>query len=425
MSRFGPVEFVGDPSVEELKEADVKKDDLIYLATNYNIPFTSSTTKAHLKAMILAHLGEMGDRPHPITPSVNPQETLEIDKVKLEAIKFKLQFELAEREKVRIKFDQEERFRATERLEREREMEHDIQVLQLQQHTPVRQCTPVQGTVQFDIAKNIKLTPNFTLSDSEAFFRKFESTASHFKWPAEHWVWLIKPKLEFKRKVPYPIMVHITDKDETDLLKAAKVADVFSLIHHPGKREKRPPNVVRSDAGSPHNHGKPVGQSQTFERPSLLICRYCRKEGHVVRDCPDPRCRVAKGTTEVPVKPVAATAVASPITQDVFKPYRSTGKVSLGPGLQEHTVRIVRDTASAQSLINKFVLPNIERKQTGERIPLDIVIWCLMMLIWYQGLFPSISLPTEFPIESENRCRRKCTTSWIMVWPSLASCALK
>ncbi|KAG7156900.1 putative SCAN domain-containing protein-like 1 [Homarus americanus] len=55
---------------------------------------------------------------------------------------------------------------------------------------------------------------------------------------------------EFKRKIPYQIMLHLTDKEETDLLKAAKVADVFSRVHRHTSGEKKKPQNVQSSAGS-------------------------------------------------------------------------------------------------------------------------------------------------------------------------------
>ena len=171
------------------------------------------------------------------------------------------------------------------------------------------------------MAKNIKLVPAFTEYDPEDYFRLFEETAKHLDWPAEQWVWLLKPKLsgkaakvirhledindydtvkkaildafsiteegyrqrfrtlcksnyqtflefasdklrafkrwmksakvdnfedlinlivleEFKRKLPINIMLYIEDRQEKDLLKAASMADSYSLIHKsiPGKR---------------------------------------------------------------------------------------------------------------------------------------------------------------------------------------------
>lgn len=38
---------------------------------------------------------------------------------------------------------------------------------------------------------------------------------------------------EFKRTIPYSVMLHITEKNENNLLKAAQVADLFSLVHRP------------------------------------------------------------------------------------------------------------------------------------------------------------------------------------------------
>ena len=49
---------------------------------------------------------------------------------------------------------------------------------------------------------------------------------------------------EFKRKIPYSIMLQITDKDETELLTAAKLADVFSLIHHSVPSEEKNPSPL-------------------------------------------------------------------------------------------------------------------------------------------------------------------------------------
>ena len=47
---------------------------------------------------------------------------------------------------------------------------------------------------------------------------------------------------EFKRKLPQSIMLHIEDRQERDLIKAASIADTYHLIHkqsfrsNPGKR---------------------------------------------------------------------------------------------------------------------------------------------------------------------------------------------
>ena len=55
---FDQQEFVGNPSVEELKAAKVTKDQLKYIAANFNIQFTHETKKDHLMTLILTHLRE-------------------------------------------------------------------------------------------------------------------------------------------------------------------------------------------------------------------------------------------------------------------------------------------------------------------------------------------------------------------------------
>lgn len=46
---------------------------------------------------------------------------------------------------------------------------------------------------------------------------------------------------EFLRKVPNSVKLHIIDREETDLIKAAQLADVFTLIHRSPPRERKVP----------------------------------------------------------------------------------------------------------------------------------------------------------------------------------------
>ena len=192
------------------------------------------------------------------------------------------------------------------------EREYQLQLFQLQ-----NQGHATQTPNRLQLTKILPLLPQFSDYDPEAFFREFESSATHFQLPKEDWKWLVKPKLngkalsvldrvqdntdydvvkdailtayvvtteryqqnfrnmnkkttsqtylefaseklrtlknwlksasvttyddlvnlvvleEFKRKIPYSIMLHITNKDETNLPKAAKIADVFFFSTSP------------------------------------------------------------------------------------------------------------------------------------------------------------------------------------------------
>ena len=42
----------------------------------------------------------------------------------------------------------------------------------------------------FDLCRSLSLVPSFNELDAEDFFKQFERTVIHFKWPQEKWVWL-------------------------------------------------------------------------------------------------------------------------------------------------------------------------------------------------------------------------------------------
>ena len=159
-------------------------------------------------------------------------------------------------------------------------------------------------------------------------------------------------------------MLHITDKDETELLKAAKLADVFSLIHRslPSGEKTRPVLGGKSGASIIND----VNTVDSNSKPARF-CTFCKKVGHLIKNCPDPRCKVAKGTTFS--KPIASvnTPLAFPFT-DPFQPFRSQGTVALNMDSEAHPLQIMRDTASAQSIILKSALPGIEQQYTGETV---------------------------------------------------------
>lgn len=129
MADFDPVEFVSNPSVEELNTDSITRDGLKYIATTFRVPFTHSTTKAELKSNIEAYLRATDFTTHHCTSAPNLQTTLEIESVKLKTMQVKLQTELAERETRRLEIEQEERIQERQLQEAREQREHELQVL--------------------------------------------------------------------------------------------------------------------------------------------------------------------------------------------------------------------------------------------------------------------------------------------------------
>lgn len=189
--------------------------------------------KDQLKTLLLAFLGDT-DVSHSHTSVPDLQVALEIEKVKLQAMQLKLQHELAERESTKLKIQQRKQDREDREAERAREVrlqelhlqeareqrQHELQVLQLQQGNPT-----LGGTERFDVSKHLKLIPAFSEKKPEVFFREFETTATHFQWPKEHWVWLLKPKL-VDRALEVCDGIH----DNTDYEEVKKaILDAYSI----------------------------------------------------------------------------------------------------------------------------------------------------------------------------------------------------
>ena len=164
---------------------------------------------------------------------------------------------------------------------------------------------------------------------------------------------------EFKRKVSFSIKLHIDDRDETDLMKAAEIADKYSLTHR-ASGERKPESFVKSSAGST-GFGKPVESGAETQ----LFCSFCKKTGHLIRNCPNPKCKVAKGQATF-TKPVVSFSVADS-TSHLFQPFLSFGTVTTDQAVK-HSVKIARDTCGSQSLVLKSAVPGIEQCYTGEKI---------------------------------------------------------
>ena len=177
---------------------------------------------------------------------------------------------------------------------------------------------------------------------------------------------------EFKRKLPTNIRLYIEDRQEKDLLKSASMADSYSLIHktNPGKRAEAPVKSVSEK-------NPEILDDNAKGTLSTLKCSYCKKEGHTIRNCPDPKCKSSDvfrskfipQSTKAPIqekKPVSNISIAK--SSDAFKDFIFDGYVSLGEDHGKVKIKILRDTAAALSLLHYEAIPNINDKLSGEKV---------------------------------------------------------
>ncbi|XP_068233504.1 uncharacterized protein [Palaemon carinicauda] len=132
---------------------------------------------------------------------------------------------------------------------------------------------------------------------------------------------------EFLRKVPFNIANYILDKEETDLMKAASLADDYFLRH---------------------KSYKPAHYKMTFFTDRFGTC--CKRAGHLIEKCPDPQSRKSEVKEHKPgkkqdSKKTMHVTVPTP-DLDSFKPYTCQGSVNGKP------VSCPRDTGSSQIIIN-------------------------------------------------------------------------
>ena len=168
---------------------------------------------------------------------------------------------------------------------------------------------------------------------------------------------------EFKRRLPFNISVHIEEKREMDLKKAAQLADSYNLIiktHRGNSKSVKPSSGSQLDSGI-GNKSVDNNSTYVFKDP---FCSYCRKTGHTIKDCTHPNCKSSaayklsqsdSSATTKSDKSVTCVDIRSS-SQDVFSPFKVSGKVSVDKHSESCPITILRDTGSAQSLPCKPVL---------------------------------------------------------------------
>ncbi|XP_068240108.1 uncharacterized protein [Palaemon carinicauda] len=203
--------FFSDPKGKLNTIVCAKKSELLALAAKFEVTVSSRDRKDDIKNAILDYLVEeesveehearkykstkkdSSDVEHMRLAIQLEQVKLEVDiereRHKLAIDKERKKYEL-EMEKARL--DHEASLTQNMEIERSRiSVEQRIRLMNLESNQPLK----------FDLAKSLKLVPEFTETDVDSFFRNFEDIASNMKWPVDQWVWLIKSKVQGKAAI--------------------------------------------------------------------------------------------------------------------------------------------------------------------------------------------------------------------------------
>ncbi|XP_076030368.1 uncharacterized protein LOC143018665 [Oratosquilla oratoria] len=392
-SDFKATEFVGNPEIQEFKETNICKDDLKYIAKTFNISFKPDLRKDELRALILAHLGDKDvlEASRSLQTS-DPNLLLELEKqldIQNNANSPKTKTDLLKYVKLIPTFpdsDPESFFREFESTALHFEIPKPDWVWLIKpklSDKALKVCNNVDDNTNYDEVK-VAILASYSISTEgyrQAFrslnklqYQTYHEFASEKLRGLKRWLKSASVNTfdelvnvialeEFIRKIPYSIKMHLIDRGENDLIKAAQLADVFSLVHRSPTRERRVlQHNVKSNSG--FKDGELVDQSNL---KTNLTCSFCKRRGHHIKQCPDPKCKVSQ--TTAPSKPVAAIlSVPTSKTADIFQPFRSLGAVFLEDGGEVHPIRIVRDTAAAQTVILKSSVPGIDSNYTGESV---------------------------------------------------------
>ena len=183
-----------------------------------------------------------------------------------------------------------------------------------------------------------------------------------------------------------------------------------------GRRQNQNRNGNTSSVSSHYNlrsvgHGEPSSdQTRKGNRlPSVPICNYCKRKGHIMSECWTLRDKNKKTACVVKkVNPKHNGVLTTVGRANDFKPFISQGLISLvGDEDKAKPVSILKDTGASQSLMLKDVLLLSEQSYTGSNvliqgvksevisIPLHIVSLHTEMVLGPVMVGAMTSLPVE------------------------------
>ncbi|XP_037776712.1 uncharacterized protein LOC119573573 [Penaeus monodon] len=394
MVPFNINDFISEPSLDLLVNTTLKKDDWKALAGHYKIEIRACMTKAVIKSIVIESL---------VNSDILPMSALSLcDNVPRE--ENSNVSELIELRKLEL-----------------RKLELEIQIGEKAGFSQQKPC--------FDISKHSKLIPLFDEQDPEEFFLQFEKIAESLDWPEESWAVMIQTAFTGQAKRVFTNLPKEICKDYDavkdiilqayDLVPEAyrqkfrnlRKLESQTYVEYAAEKErllqrwlrsrnvqaftdlkelilleefKRSVNVdIKLKSGGSEESGdqgarpsKIVKSAQWKNKigvdkiDSLVTCFYCKQRGHVIDVCPKLAAKnVAKGVTSLTVDLVEETDVntSSDVKSDIFETFIFTGSVASDMSSDKsYPVRILRDTASSQSVLVKASMPFVENSYTGE-----------------------------------------------------------
>ena len=214
---------------------------------------------------------------------------------------------------------------------------------------------------------------------------------------------------EFKRCIHHDIRTFLDDQKADTLENASRLADDYALTHK-SSFVSRPPqsygrnvrtsensNANKSHVSQPYRSDRATGQkvessssrshsAQDKSYSSYPVCRFCRKEGHIMSDCFKLKQRRQGQNDSKPtgfiskscnlpsnVNDVRGTILEEKSSSDSvmqsFEPFIHNGFVSLSSDLtNSNPVKILRDRGASQSLLLANTLPFSDVSFTGTNV---------------------------------------------------------
>ena len=184
---------------------------------------------------------------------------------------------------------------------------------------------------------------------------------------------------EFKSCSPIEVRTHLEEQKVNNLMNAATIADNYVLTHKSIVNKFAVPKIVNES-----NVTNQKAQSTTVSGKMVKSCYYCKKKGHIKADCwllqgknkglkPFPTALISDVQLKEPMSSVddAEKLIKSSDpgkVRKLFKPFLSTGSVSLVNDVNLSKVRVLRDTGASQSLILSTALPFSEESSAGASV---------------------------------------------------------